>query len=111
MNKIFVGNSIVSYDPLCGDGLGNALRSCILSTAITSSGYDDEIKQDMLEYYKHRVTLNFISHINTCLEFYSNNNGWNQEKKLMESELKKLVEKPIKVKYEYFLNQYILIRQ
>lgn len=111
MNKIFVGNSIVSYDPLCGDGLGNALRSALLATAIASSTDSDEIKKDMFEYYKQRVTLNFINHINTCLKFYSISNGWSKDRIIMENELKKLTSNPINTKHKYFLDQSTLILQ
>lgn len=110
-NKIFIGGAVVSYDPICGDGLGNSLRSSILATSIITSDESDETKKDMLEYYKQRLTLNFTSHIKTCIDFYSTNLSWNIEIDLMKTELHYLTSNPIKTKSEYFLENTILTKK
>ena len=102
-NGIYVGSAAVSYDPICGDGLGNSLRSSILATSIVSANENEQTQKDMLQYYTQRLTANFISHIKTCLNFYSQNQSWKAEVDSMKSELKNLMLKPIETENEYFL--------
>ncbi len=110
-NKIFIGGAAVSYDPICGDGLGNNLRSSILAMSIITADESDETKKDMLEYYRQRLTLNFTSHIKTCINLYSGEQSWNSETDLMKTELHKLLSKPMKTENEYFLEKTSLTRQ
>lgn len=110
-NQIFIGSAVVSYDPICGDGLGNNLRSSLLATAIILSDESYETKKDMLVYYKQRLTLNFTSHIKSCLNLYSAKQGWDTEIDLMKTELHYLLSNPTKTKTEYFLQYMTLTRK
>jgi len=77
------GTTAMSFDPLCGDGTGNAVREAILAAAVIRSalaGSNDV--EGLLAHYRARLRAGFYRHLEFCREFYSNGRSgpwWDQE--------------------------------
>ena len=61
------GSAAMGFDPLCGDGTGNALREAILAAAVLT---ETEPSPDMVEHYGTRLLLGFSRHLAVCRDFY-----------------------------------------
>ena len=60
----------MGFDPLCGEGAGNAVREAILASAVIraiSRGFDPE---SLLANYSARLKLGFLRHLLMCHRFY-----------------------------------------
>ena len=92
-NWLATGTAACSYDPLCGDGTGYAIRAAILAAAVLD-GIDRETKKEsLLTYYKLRLTYAFYTHLRSCLSLYSSasfNHIWRRELSMMEDGLGKV---------------------
>ena len=67
---IACGTAALTFDPLCGEGAGNALREAILASALISAiarGFDEE---ELFAHYSTRLVSGFLRHLNLCQEFY-----------------------------------------
>ena len=64
------GAAALSFDPLCGDGSGNAIREAILASAVLRSieGGGDEAA--LLAHYRWRLLAGFHRHLEVCEGFY-----------------------------------------
>jgi hypothetical protein len=64
-----VGDAAVAFDPLCGDGTGNAVRGAILAAAAAgvASGEQDG---GYLDYYRWRLNRTFLAHLVACERVY-----------------------------------------
>jgi hypothetical protein len=64
----------MSFDPLCGDGTGNAIREAILACAVIRSALslspEDSALEDLTSHYRRRLTAGFARHLEQCLPFY-----------------------------------------
>lgn len=68
----------MSFDPICGEGVGNAIRQAILGCAVIQSWGDGSICSD----YSLRLALGFVRHLEACHQFYTSANGsewWAEE--------------------------------
>jgi hypothetical protein len=65
------GSAAMSFDPLCGEGAGNAVREAILACAAVRAILGGEPEKDVLEEYRLRLTLGFLRHLENCREFYA----------------------------------------
>jgi len=76
------GAAALSFDPLCGDGTGNAVREAILASAVIRAAIAEDNVDGLLSHYRSRLTAGFARHLELCRGFYiSGNRGpwWDQE--------------------------------
>jgi hypothetical protein len=64
------GASAMAFDPLCGEGTGNAARQAYLATAVVGAVRDDEPVEELLAHYTSRQLHGFLRHLQICLSFY-----------------------------------------
>ena len=65
-----VGDAAVSFDPVCGDGTGNAVRSAILAAAVIDAVTDGLPRVDGLGYYSGVWNRRSSRHARLCEGFY-----------------------------------------
>jgi len=76
------GAAALAFDPLCGDGTGNAIREAILASAVIRAATVEDNVDRLLSHYRSRLTAGFARHLELCRGFYvSGNRGpwWEQE--------------------------------
>ena len=72
------GSSAMAFDPICGDGAGNAVREAILAAAIIRAAARGEPAEALLAHYRARLIAAFQKHLLLCLDFYraANSGPW-----------------------------------
>jgi hypothetical protein len=76
------GTAAMTFDPLCGEGAGNAAREAILACAAARAILVGESSEDVLAEYSLRLRLGFLRHLERCREFYQTDWGsefWTSE--------------------------------
>jgi hypothetical protein len=76
------GSAAMAFDPLCGEGAGNAAREAILSCAAVGAMQRGGPSEDVLAEYEIRLRLGFLKHLENCREFYTQaarNEFWESE--------------------------------
>jgi len=58
------GSGAMSFDPICGEGSGNAVREAILAAAVI------RLRGDGLGHYTSRLLAGFLRHLEICTHFY-----------------------------------------
>lgn len=68
-NLIRAGEAAFTFDPLCGDGVGFAIRSGVLASTVAA----DVVRQERrgLNYYQLRLNRAFCAHLEACCQYYS----------------------------------------
>ncbi len=64
------GSAAMAFDPLCGDGVGNAIREAILACAVIRAALDTGDTDVLLAHYRARLLSGFRRHLELCLDFY-----------------------------------------
>jgi hypothetical protein len=64
------GSSAMAFDPLCGEGAGNAAREAILACAAVRAIQEGESAEAVLSEYDARLKLGFLRHLENCREYY-----------------------------------------
>jgi hypothetical protein len=64
------GAAAIGFDPLCGEGTGNAARQAYLATALLAALRKGEPVEDLLAHYASRQIHGFFRHLQICLGFY-----------------------------------------
>jgi hypothetical protein len=64
------GSAAVGFDPLCGDGAGNAIREAILVSAAIRAAIGGSDPGNVVAHYQARLLSGFRRHIALCFEFY-----------------------------------------
>jgi hypothetical protein len=64
------GSAAMGFDPLCGDGTGNAVREAILGSAAIRAAIAGGDVSSLTTHYQARLLAGFKRHIGLCLEFY-----------------------------------------
>ena len=64
------GSAAMAFDPICGDGTGNAMREAILASAVVRAATRGEPVEPMLAHYRTRLIAGFRRHLELALEFY-----------------------------------------
>ena len=64
------GSAAMAFDPLCGEGAGNAGREAILACAAARAILEGEAATEVLQEYSVRLLLGFLRHLENCREFY-----------------------------------------
>jgi hypothetical protein len=76
------GAAAIGFDPLCGEGTGNAARQAYLATAIIAAVRKGEPVEDLLAHYRSRQMHGFLRHLQICLGFYQSGGSgafWKQQ--------------------------------
>lgn len=75
------GTAALAFDPLCGDGVGNAAREAILACAVVRAALAGADVKAVTAHYSSRLLAGFRRHLEVCEEFYrSGGSGpWWQE--------------------------------
>ncbi len=64
------GTGALTFDPLCGDGSGNAIREAILAAAVIAAVEGGGDPLELLAHYRRRLLAGFGRHLETCAEYY-----------------------------------------
>lgn len=67
--RIRAGEAAFTFDPLCGDGAGYAIRSAILASTVAADVMRQELRG--LDYYQFRLNRAFRAHLEACCEYYA----------------------------------------
>jgi len=65
------GSAAMSFDPVCGEGAGNAAREAILASAVVAAILKGEDPQAVLAHYRSRLLGGFLRHLEISLDFYA----------------------------------------
>jgi 2-polyprenyl-6-methoxyphenol hydroxylase-like FAD-dependent oxidoreductase len=68
---IAVGDRAMAMDPVCGDGVGYALRDAILGAAVLDAIASGEDTAGCLAHFQSRLEAAFVRHLKACHELYS----------------------------------------
>jgi flavin-dependent dehydrogenase len=73
-NWLACGSAAMAFDPICGDGAGNAIREAILASAVIR-GIAKQAKNDQkdafLMHFRTRLIVGFLKHLELCRQFYA----------------------------------------
>jgi hypothetical protein len=64
------GSAAMGFDPICGDGTGNAIREAILAVAVIGAALKGESVDALLAHYEARLRIGFKRHLRLCGDFY-----------------------------------------
>jgi hypothetical protein len=64
------GTGALAFDPLCGDGSGNAIREAILAAAVLRAVARGARADELLQHYRVRLLAGFHRHLTVCEEYY-----------------------------------------
>jgi hypothetical protein len=81
------GAAAIGFDPLCGEGTGNAARQAYLATAIIAALRTGEPVEDLLAHYTSRQMHGFLRHLQICLGFYQSGGSggfWQSEAAMLQ---------------------------
>jgi hypothetical protein len=81
------GAAAIGFDPLCGEGTGNAARQAYLATAIIAAVRKGEPVDDLLAHYVSRQMHGFLRHLQICLGFYQSGGSgefWQSEAAMLQ---------------------------
>lgn len=71
------GTAAVAFDPIAGEGAGNAIREGILAAAVIQASEKRANEKDLLAHYSNRILSGFLRHLQDCCRFYTAyNEGW-----------------------------------
>jgi hypothetical protein len=72
----------MSFDPICGEGAGNAVREAILASAVIGYAANCSDVGGVLTHYSSRLLMGFLRHLQLCRSFYASvrrSDWWNGE--------------------------------
>lgn len=73
--RIAAGEAAISFDPLRGDGVGNAVRGALLAQSVIAAIAGGTDERQCLAYYRSRLARAFAEHVQTCSAHYLR--AWN----------------------------------
>ncbi len=76
------GSAAMAFDPLCGDGIGAAIRESILAAAVIRASHAGERSDGLLAHYRGRLIGGLLRHLELCRTFYVSANcgpWWERE--------------------------------
>jgi hypothetical protein len=65
------GTAAVAFDPLCGEGVANAVREAILASAVIRAAVQGSDVESLLAHYNSRLMRGFLRHLQMCQHYYS----------------------------------------
>jgi 2-polyprenyl-6-methoxyphenol hydroxylase-like FAD-dependent oxidoreductase len=81
------GTAAVAFDPLCGEGVANAVREAILASAVIRSAVQGSDVESLLAHYNSRLMSGFLRHLQMCHHYYSTGGTgpfWSSELQLLQ---------------------------
>ncbi len=81
------GSAAMAFDPMCGDGTGNAIREAILAAAVIRARSRGAHEGDVLAHYRARLLAGFSRHLGLCRQFYAGGHSgpwWHTESDLLQ---------------------------
>lgn len=81
------GSAAMAFDPICGDGTGNAVREAILAAAVIRAAARGGDVEGLLAHYRSRLIAGFHRHLELTLAFYRGGHGgawWDEEVRALE---------------------------
>jgi hypothetical protein len=81
------GTAAVSFDPLCGEGVANAVREAILASAVIRAAVQGSDVESLLAHYHSRLMSGFLRHLQMCRHYYSTGGTgpfWSAELQLLQ---------------------------
>ncbi len=85
------GTAAMGFDPICGEGAGNAVRQAILASAVLRAIQHGADVQSLLHHYSSRLMAGFLRHLQNCRAFYltaRNGQWWDAELAQLEAGIK-----------------------
>jgi hypothetical protein len=79
---VAAGDAALCFDPLCGDGTGQALRSGLLAAAVIEAIERGQPEEACLLHYLYRLRRAMRAHLKATILFYENapsENTWRRE--------------------------------
>jgi 2-polyprenyl-6-methoxyphenol hydroxylase-like FAD-dependent oxidoreductase len=67
---IRIGDAAMAFDPICGDGTGQALRGALLASASLEAIEAGAPAGDIRTHYRRRLQFAFLAHLRACREAY-----------------------------------------
>jgi len=64
------GTAAMAFDPLCGDGIGAAIRESILAAAVIRAAHTGDRLDGLLAHYRARLIAGLLRHLELCRTFY-----------------------------------------
>jgi 2-polyprenyl-6-methoxyphenol hydroxylase-like FAD-dependent oxidoreductase len=111
---IAAGDAALSFDPLCGDGTGQALRCGLLAAAVLGAISQGEPESDCLAHYRYRLRRAMLAHLRATIGYYRNvphREIWQNEIEVANRLFHNLARGPIDVdKTRYRLQGFSLLR-
>lgn len=82
---IAAGTAAIGFDPIAGEGAGNAVREGILAAAVIRAAMAGEDADDLLAHYSNRLLSGFLRHLQECSRYYEAMTGewWRAELNLI----------------------------
>jgi hypothetical protein len=80
------GTAAMTFDPLCGEGVANAVREAILASAVIRAAVPGSDLESLLTHYNARLISGFLRHLQVCHHYYSNGGTgpfWSSELQLL----------------------------
>lgn len=68
---ISIGDAACSFDPICGDGTGYAIRQVFLATGALNGIATGIEYEEALQHFTMRLRKTFCSHLEHCINYYS----------------------------------------
>jgi hypothetical protein len=81
------GTAAMAFDPLCGEGVANAVREAILASAVVRAAAQGGDVNDLLAHYNSRLMRGFLRHLQVCQHFYATGGTgpfWSAELQLLQ---------------------------
>ena len=81
------GTAAMAFDPLCGEGAGNAAREAILGSAVIRANARGEAWDHLCDHYSSRLLGGFLRHLSVCRGFYAGGHlgpWWNRELEMLD---------------------------
>lgn len=80
-NWLACGAAAMAFDPISGDGVGNAIREAILASAVIKATQSNSDIDALLAHYRARLLAGFLKHLELCRQFYAARSGewWEAE--------------------------------
>jgi hypothetical protein len=76
------GTAALAFDPICGEGAGNAVREAILASALIRAALHSRDTESLKQHYQSRLLGGFERHLQICDGFYNTGQGpwWEHER-------------------------------
>lgn len=81
------GSAAMAFDPICGEGAGNAVREAILAAAVLGRIHEGADTTAVLGEYTARLIAGFGRHLELCRQFYTSgrrSDWWDEQVKACE---------------------------